>query len=77
MLHLLVLVQRARRFLFILIHFLLRPPELSVTNLGMRSFNSVCGKFVLRVLKSYVLRDVTSPLEFASEETKSDKSSEF
>ena len=38
MLHLLVLVQWARRFLSILILFLSRPWKLSVTNLGMRSF---------------------------------------
>ena len=48
--------------------------ETFTSNLGMRSFNSVCSKFV--VLKSYVLMDVTSPLEFASE-AKSDTSSEF
>ena len=57
MLRLLVLVQWARRFLSILIYFLSRPSKLSLTNLGMRpvnwlaslgmrSFNSVCGKFV-------------------------------
>ena len=46
MLRLLVLVQWARRVLSILIYFLSRPSKLSLTNLGMRSFNSVCGKFV-------------------------------
>ena len=46
MLRLLVLVQWARRFLSILICFLSRPSKLSLTNLGMCSFNSVCGKFV-------------------------------
>ena len=46
MLRLLVLVQWARRFLSILIYFLLRPSKLSPTNLGMHSVNSVCGKFV-------------------------------
>ena len=46
MLRPLVLVQWARSFLFILIDFLSRPSKLSLTNLGMHSFNSVCGKFV-------------------------------
>ena len=76
MLRLLVLAQWARRFLLIVIYFLSKPSKFSLTNLGMHSFNSVCGKFVQRVLKSYVLMDVTSPLEFASE-TKFDTSSDF
>ena len=46
MLRLFVLVQLARIFLSLLIYFLSKPSKLSLTNLGMRSFNSVCGKFV-------------------------------
>ena len=46
MLYLLVLVKLAQRFLSILIYFLSRPTKLSLTNLRMRSFNSVCGKIV-------------------------------
>ena len=66
----------AWRFLSILIYFLSRPSKLSLTNLGMSSIYSVCSQFMFRVLKSYVLMNVTLPWEFSSE-TKSYTSSEF